>query len=321
MKTRLRKYMIGIMIQAIMSSLVGCNNSIEQDERATNTQEFQYNIYCVNETGTRLDTWGYNLSRENMSTEEMMDELIKAFCQEPLKEGCTSANAGKVTSIKGSLKGDLAIIDCDKNYDELDSLKQMFYKAAMVLTLTQIDDIDYVYMSVDGKPMLDADEKYLGRLNQDNFVLYDSELNSNESELEVTLYYANSDGDMLTECTHTCTYDGSVSREQFVLEQLKSEPMEENMNRTIPEDMIIKDVYTKNGTCYVNLDSSINSTVLAVTEPYIMFYSIVNTLTELNGITKVQVLIDGKTDVLFGGKISLKKVYGFNLYILEEQKE
>jgi len=49
--------------------------------------------------------------------------------------------------------------------------------------------------------------------------------------------------------------------------------------------------------CYINFDSAFANTTLAVNE-YIPIYSIVDSLSEMTTVTKVQIMINGSQDVM-----------------------
>jgi len=64
-----------------------------------------------------------------------------------------------------------------------------------------------------------------------------------------------------------------------------------------PETKIIN-ILTKDGICYVNLDSSFLTVVNNVSTE-VAVYSIVNSLVELDNINKVQILVNGEVPSTF----------------------
>ena len=64
--------------------------------------------------------------------------------------------------------------------------------------------------------------------------------------------------------------------------------------------------------CYINFDSAFANTTLAVNE-YIPIYSIVDSLSEMTPVTKVQIMINGSQDVMFRDSISLNQLFERNL--------
>ena len=56
--------------------------------------------------------------------------------------------------------------------------------------------------------------------------------------------------------------------------------------------------------CYINFDSAFLNTSLPVSE-YVPIYSIVDSLSEMTTVTKVQIMVNGSQNVMFRDVISL----------------
>lgn len=319
MYTKLKRVVILLLTCSIVVSGCGEEGLGDIPEKAEDDNEkSDYYIYCIDESGTGLTTWGYDISDKNQSDTDIVSELICAFEVAPEKNGCTSAKSEKIKKIEFDISDGVLKIEVDKNYLKLDSLAQLFFRASLVLTMTQVEGVSYVYMTVNGQPMTDSQENIIGYMNSESFALYDSSLNSSGTKRYFTVYYANEKGDKLKESRAEYIYDGSQAPEMFALMLLKQSPSEEGLRRTIPENMQIKNVFTKDGICYVNLGSNIDELMYEVADAQVMFYSMVNTLTEIDGVTKVQFMIEGDCDVLFRDEISLDRTYTVNLDIIEK---
>ena len=77
--------------------------------------------------------------------------------------------------------------------------------------------------------------------------------------------------------------------------------------RTVSPDTKILSVMTKDGICYVNLDSNFLTVVNNVTMD-VAIYSIVNSLTELQGVDRVQILVNGEIPDFFENSIYEKNL-------------
>lgn len=319
MYTKLKRVVILLLTCSIVVSGCGEEELGDIPEKAEDDNEkSDYYIYCIDESGTGLTTWGYGISDKNQSDTDIVSELICAFEAAPEKNGCTSAKSEKIKKIEFDISDGVLKIEVDKNYLKLDSLAQLFFRASLVLTMTQVEGVSYVYMTVNGQPMTDSQGNVIGYMNSESFALYDGSLNSSGTKRYFTVYYANEKGDKLKESREEYIYDGSQAPEMFALMLLKQSPSEEGLRRTIPENMQIENVFTKDGICYVNLGSNINELMYEVADAQVMFYSMVNTLTEIDGVTKVQFMIEGDCDVLFRDEISLDRTYTVNLDIIEK---
>jgi germination protein M len=115
----------------------------------------------------------------------------------------------------------------------------------------------------------------------------------------------------LVETNRQILYDNSLSLENLVINELIAGPNTEDMYPTLPSTLKVLSVSTKDGICYVNLDSSFVTDALDVAE-YVPIYSIVNSLVELSGITKVQISVNGSFDLVFKEKIPLTQIFEWN---------
>ena len=135
-----------------------------------------------------------------------------------------------------------------------------------------------------------------------------------ESMQPVTLilYFANQEGDLLYETERTVLYNSDMPLEKVVVNQLIQGPSGDDFYPTLPENLTLLGITVKDGICYVDFDSSFISGARDVKD-YIPIYSVVNSLSELTNISKVQITINGSTDVKFRENISFSTVFERNL--------
>ena len=95
----------------------------------------------------------------------------------------------------------------------------------------------------------------------------------------------------------------STSTERLVVEQLLAGP-QEGHNPVLPQETRILSVSVTDSICYVNLDGGFLTGELEAAE-YIPVYALVNSLTELPTVNKVQILINGSADAVYRNSISL----------------
>ena len=133
-----------------------------------------------------------------------------------------------------------------------------------------------------------------------------------------TLYFANESGDKLVRETVNISYSSNVSLEKLVVEQLISGPLTQDAYPTIPKETKLLNISVKDGICYVNLDNGFLSQGYDVTEA-VPIYSIVNSLTDIPGISRVQILINGETNLVFRESIRFDTIFSRNLDIIEEE--
>ena len=199
-------------------------------------------------------------------------------------------------------------LNLSKEYEMIDFTKEVLVRAAIVKTLTQIEGVELVRIQVEGRDLADADGKPVGVMAADTFIDNTGEDMKKYEEVTLALYFANVTGDKLIKVNRTMRYNTNISLEKLVVEQLVSGPVGNKGKGDIlayptlnPEIKIIS-VNIKDGICYVNLNNTfltLNSNVTADTA----IYSLVNSLTELPGVLKVQLAVEGETEAVLGDKM------------------
>ncbi len=189
-------------------------------------------------------------------------------------------------------------------YRELEPIQEVLTRAAIVKTLTQLEQITYVTIQVNGENLLDNGGETVGIMTADTFIDNTGEEMKNYEETEVTLYFANSAGDGLIKVNRTLMYNTNISKEKLVVDQLIKGPLQQSnlvsggIFPVLNPQTRILSVNVKDGICYVNLDSSFLATPYNVSTDVII-YSLVNSLTELPGVLKVQLAVEGETKIRY----------------------
>ncbi len=260
------------------------------DEEEAGTE---YQVYYVSKSETKVEMHPYWTETENHQVllRELMQRLAsnpdKLEYQAPLSMGFqllgTKLEEGKIT------------LDVDAGYKNLSVTTEVLVRAAIVRTLTQLPEINYVEFTVEGEPLVDSLNNVVGRMSADQFIDNDgNEINTYEP-VRVKLYFANEDGTKLVGVYREKYYSTNTPIERLVVEELIAGPsgQVEGLRASVNPDTRIINVMTRDGICYINLDE----TFLTVPEPVTMdvtVYSIVNSLVELSNINKVQILINGE---------------------------
>ena len=100
----------------------------------------------------------------------------------------------------------------------------------------------------------------------------------------------------------------------YLINMLISGPESEKLESAIPEGTKVNSCTLKGNTVYVDLSKEfVDNAPSGITEESMTVYSIVNTLTELNEVTGVKILINGEANKAFNdSKMSFKDVFTKN---------
>lgn len=100
----------------------------------------------------------------------------------------------------------------------------------------------------------------------------------------------------------------------YLINMLISGPENEKLESAIPEGTKVNSCNLKGNTLYVDLSKEfIDNAPSGIDEESMVVYSIVNTLTELNEVSGVKLLINGEENLQFkDGKINFKEIFKKN---------
>lgn len=274
-----------------MLCLCSCSSQKEEKKNI-------YQVYYVSSSETKVEMHEYQMEAEE--PEEMLQELMTCLSTIPekLEYKAPFAMGFRVNTVQ--CQNGTVMLDVDSAYYNLSPTTEVLVRAAIVRTLTQIEGIDYVVITVDGNQLFDAAGELVSWMSADQFIDNDGNEINTYDLTKVKLYFANDTGDKLIAAYREKYYSTNVPLERFVVEELIAGPSGqiEGLYPSINPQTRIISVTTKDGICYVNLDSSFLTVVNNVSTE-VSVYSIVNSLVELSNINKVQILIDGEVPTNF----------------------
>lgn len=275
-----------------------------------------YEIYYISNSETKLEVHKYEM--ESVSKEEQLKELLECLGAPSEKVEYKAPLAMGFTMLNYDIKDGKVTLNMSQEYNKLSPTTEVLVRAAIVNTLTQLSDINFVGFMVEGNPLYDNLGNLVGMMNADQFMNNEGSSIHGYEKVQLKLYFASETRDSLIAVKRTKTYNTNVSMEKLVVEELIKGPGEdlEGVYPTInPETRIVSNVMVKDGNCYVNLNEAFLNQTCDVT-PDVTIYSIVNSLMELSNVNKVQISINGETTDTFGGKYSLGTVFERNLDIV-----
>ena len=265
------------------------------------------------ETGERTPETGTDRERKEAVVAAFVDELSRM----PEKLEYEPPFAGEFSLRRVTLENEQLILDVDAAYRQLDVSKEVLTRAALVRTFTQIDGVDFVAITVEGEALTDSLGNLVGPMNAEMFIENaGNEINAYE-KATLKLYFADETGTGLLTANREVVYNSNIPLEKLVVEQLIEGPLLEGYYPAVSSDVKLVNVSLRDRTCYVNFEESFLLQNLNVA-PEVTLYAIVNSLTDLSTIDKVQFSVNGETDVLFRESVSLKELFERNLELVAD---
>jgi len=305
---------VWLLLICLMALSVGCSG---REEQARTREEGIYKIYYLNSSMTKLMPQEYHM--ESQDQDGMIQELMDQFLNVPNDVDSQVALSDKVGYLGYRQEERVLFLYFDAGYGSrvnMNATREILCRAALTKTMTQIEGIDYISIYVADQPLLDSYGNPVGVLSDSDFIEGISDINAYEKS-QLKLFFTDENGERLVEESREVVHSINTSVERVIVEELIEGPKVSGHYRTLPDDTKLLNVSLNENICYLNFDSTFLNNTLEVKE-YIPIYSIVNSLSEISTVSKVQITINGSQDVMFRDVISLNTQFERNLEIGEE---
>ena len=270
-------------------NISGCNNQVKEQILE---DENYYKIYYVNNLEDKLVSEDYFAKEDK--TDKLVKELIGRLTSIP--DGITLKkpipDEVKIKGIK--IKDDCVTINFSETYKQITGISEILRRACVVKTLCQIDGINKVEYTIEDQPLMYSELNPVGAMSADDFIDNTGGETTYYQNVQVSLYYTDLEGKKLFQTRHNVEFDGTISLEELVVRQLLAGPLEDDkLSPVLPAGTKINKVSLKDGICYVDFSKEFLEGRDGVYDDVIV-YSVVNSLSDIGNVSKVQFWIDGK---------------------------
>ncbi len=274
-------------------------------------------LYYLNEERTKVISENYKLGfgRAEEQISELLTKLEEILWTEDEKNLITDQNP--ICEFKVGKDG-LLVLRFAADYKGTQTITEVLRRAAIVKTMCQLSKVSSVEFYIGMQPLMTSGGKPVGILTAEDFIDSTGKNTEFYQEARVAVYFANETGDALVESNLKITYDGKVSTERLILEQLLEGPLLGGMQAVIPEGTVLNKVNIRDGICYVDFNEKFMEKREGI-EPEVAIYSIVNSLTELSNVYKVQFLINGAAKKTYY-TLDFSSAFERNLEIVEGEQ-
>lgn len=210
------------------------------------------------------------------------------------------------------------ILYFNEEYLEMNKSTEVLVRAAIVQTMTQLANVEFVSFYVGSEPLRDNNGNVLGLMSAQDFVQNTGSSIDSYQTTDLKLYFADKEGKQLKETRkNNIRYNANTAIERLVVEQLMKGTSASGSQSVIPKSTKLLGVSVKDGVCYVNFDSKFSTDSYDL-DPEVTIYAIVNSVIANANVTKVQILIDGASDVMYKNIVDLSKPLEWKTDLLKE---
>ncbi len=262
------------------------------------------------ESAYLFNTKNFELVRTNhfvdytKSEEEIVKDLYKVLSTGTDDVSLIPVVPSDIKLLKYNLYDDgVLYLNFDSNFNNMTAMENSILKSSLVWSMTSLNFVNGVVFEVDSEPILNntADAEYI--FDRSNMVINPKFTASRVVDKSLVLYFPKDDnsGMLYTEIRDTISNE-EYSEERIVMEELLKGTTLENAKNALPNGTKLRDITTNDGICQVDLSENfVNNNSKNPAEQIASVYAIVNSLTEIKSVEKVQFLIESKKTNPFNG--------------------
>lgn len=300
-----------LLLAGLLTGLLGGCAGRSPEPETESVPEGMYRVYYVRTDTPSLQAELYRPQAAAEDVTALAEELIDRLKEQPLSEQLASPVTEEIVVRGLNVENGIVTVLLGGSYNTLETVTELLFRAASVRTLCQIPDVSGVQFLLNGQPLTDARGNVIGVLTADSFAESHADRVTRERVASLVLYFADETGEYLVPVEQRVRYSGDFSLERAVMTQLLRGPSRADLQAPLPAGTELIGITTRDGVCYVDVsDAFTDDTLLA---DHVTIYSIVDSLTELGNVSKVQISVGGSTDINIGNQYPLSTLYERNL--------
>ena len=304
-----RKYIVFAAVFVVIAAALGI-----MIYRSHNLQTKECALYFFNQAGTSLSVEDRHISYRN--DEDLPEAVLRQLIRGPENSRnmrVINKHAG-VNYISADDSGNYTA-DFSSDFYMKDNSRTIFSVYAVVKTLCAIDGVYSVRVTVDGQDFISSDGSVIGALTSEDINL-SIDTYSGETH-DVLLYFSDPETNKLVPEVRTIRITDQQPVEQYIIHELIKGPAESNHASVLSSGTTLISVTISDNIGFVNFAKNfIDKNTSSPEREEQAIFSIVNSMTELEAISRVQFLVEGKKIEKFG-EISIEHPIGRNQDIIE----
>lgn len=292
-----KRWICLLLFVGMMFTVSGCRGENKPGTAGQPPETRKVQIYYYDTTEAKLVPEEHEVNAEGISEfRGILDEMIKGPVSQELKR--VLPEDLEVRAVE--FGNDILVLNFGNAFDENDIMARY----ALYQTFFGLQEVQTISLLKNDAPIQNAEGETVPEMNRYNFVTSAPPIPTDQAV--VTLYFGSSsqNGETLKAESRLVAVKNDETLEKSVLEELIKGPRNTSLYATVPAETKIISVETKEGTCFVNLSQEfVNKHTGGSTGELMTVYSIVDSLTELDGVRKVQFLIEGQKLEVFKGHL------------------
>lgn len=246
---------------------------------------------------SRSDGGPVGLSAQEYQGDAQVPQLMQALLAGPSPASALiSPIPGGTQLLDWSRQGELVCVDLSGQYRELTDAELTLADYCITLTLTQLDGVDSVRITVEGKELPQRSKQVF---RADDVVLSGAE--EQPVELTAALCFRRIGGNELGEELRIFRLTESQSAPLAVLQALLEGPTEPGLQALLPQGLEVYSTRVEAGVCYADFSQLLLTDIPdSAEEQQLVLSSITESLKSLGYVQAVQILVEGEPPERYG---------------------
>lgn len=283
--------------------------SVEDEEQTGEETSPYLRLYCPADVSERDRSagggdaiTGIPIKWEKITGNDRGRQQQAQYIMELLLGGCTdpeftSPMPEGTQVLNCTVTGGTVAVDLSGEYNQLAGVERTIADYCITLSMMQLAGILAVRITVNGRL---SDDRESGVYTSQEVLLTSPE--DIVRTVQVMLYFPNDSGQLVGEERRLTVYEGETVA-QAVVKALSEQPQDRYAGLTplLPEGFTVLGANVEDGTCYLNLHSSVNSLLPEENGAQErMVQGLVDSLCSMDEVSQVQLMVEGEYQLLLG---------------------
>ena len=272
-------------------------------------------IWTLSADKSSIEKMEYEISGKTAG--DQVEQMLKDYKTLPKKEDLNSLFQKGISVLDWNLEDEKLDLNFNSAYRDMKPSEELLFRYFLVRSLCQIDGVSYVGFFVEDEALKDAENQNVGYMNLDSFVQNIGMSLHNYQSQEFVFYFADAEGVALVKERRQVRYNSNKSKEKVIVEEILKSSGENDAQVNVFGNTKILGVSVRDHICYVNFDGFFLEEYSGV-NPEVTIYSIVNSLIANQVADKVQISVNGSTNIRYRDLVDLSRPLDFKESLIEQ---
>ena len=309
-----------VLVAVILLVLIFTSCKPEIQEETIESKDEVLLVYLVN--GEKDELVAYEVEADSNSITNQIEQILDVLSTGAVSEKLLPTIPKELTMEQIEIQDGNIIIHMPDGIKNMEQIDFLLCRTSLIRSLTSIEAVASIEFYIDGLPLKDSNGKVYGPFYKSDVIVNMESENEVVKTIDLNLYFPDQKGEFLIPVTRAVGIKPNESIEERIIKELMIPPQGYNLTSLIPEETVVKSIYVDQGICYIDFNEAFRTEHIGGSTSEVMsIYAIVNSLTDLPNINKVQFLIEGKKSESFTGHMQFDILFEQSLDLVSKENK